>query len=171
MDTPTKKRIFRILPPPPDTKFTDPIVLISTWFGVGLLRPAPGTLGSLAAIPFGYGLVMLLGNSGLLLGAILLLIIGTYPATLYGRKSGVKDDQCIISDEVVGMWIAAIPAGTNLWLWLVAFLLFRFFDIRKVWPASYFDNRGGGGFNVMMDDVVAGIYALLGVSIFALSTI
>ncbi|MFH1159236.1 MAG: phosphatidylglycerophosphatase A [Pseudomonadota bacterium] len=159
----------RILPLPPGAAFTNPSVLISTWFGAGLLRPAPGTIGSLAAIPFGYGIVMLMGNSGLLLCAILLLIVATRPATLYGKKSGVTDDQSIVVDEVVGMWIAAIPAGLDLRLWLVAFLLFRLFDIWKPWPASFYDKRSRGGFDVMMDDVVAGIYALPGVSIAALA--
>lgn len=164
-----KKFKPRVLPPPPDTVLTNPSVMISTWFGVGLFRPAPGTMGSLAAMPIGYGIVMLTGNSGLLLCAILLLIVGTRFATIYGKKSGVKDDQSIVVDEVVGMWIAAVPAGTNIGLWLIAFLLFRFFDIWKPWPASYFDKKSKDGFGVMMDDVVAGIYALLGVSIVAVA--
>ena len=162
-----KKCKPRILPTPPGTVLINPSVMIPTWFGVGLFRPAPGTMGSLAAMPTGYAIVMLMGNSGLLLCAILLLIVGTRFATIYGKKSGVKDDQSIVVDEVVGMWIAAIPAGTNTGLWLIAFLLFRLFDIWKPWPASYFDNNSKGGFGVMMDDVVAGIYALLGVSIAA----
>ncbi|MCE9507010.1 MAG: phosphatidylglycerophosphatase A [Alphaproteobacteria bacterium] len=142
-------------------------VLLATWFGAGLLRPAPGTMGSLAAIPFGYAIVMFLGQTALAIAAALLLIIGTFAAGRYGKKSGVVDDQSIVIDEVAGMWIAAIPAGKHLLLWLAAFLLFRLFDIWKPWPASFFDNRSKGGFDVMMDDVVAGIYALLGVSIAA----
>jgi phosphatidylglycerophosphatase A len=147
--------------------FSNIPVLLATWFGAGLLRPAPGTMGSLAAIPFGYAIVMLSGQVALAIAAAVLLIIGTIAAGRYGKKSGVVDDQSIVVDEVAGMWIAAIPAGKHLWLWLVAFFLFRLFDIWKPWPASFFDNRSKGGFDVMMDDVVAGIYALLGVSIAA----
>ena len=88
----------------------------------------------------------------------------TIAAGYYGRKSGRKDDQSIVVDEVVGLWIAAIPAGTDIRLWLLALVLFRLFDIWKPWPASFFDKRGKHAFDVMMDDVVAGFYAFLGVA-------
>ena len=68
----------------------------------------------------------------------------------------------------MGVWIAALPAGINPDLWIAAFVLFRLFDIYKPWPASYFDKRGRGGFDVMMDDVVAGAFAFLGVASLAL---
>ena len=155
---------------PPGTKITDPRVLLATWFGAGLLRPAPGTMGTLAAMPFGYALVVLWGQTGLAIGALILLFIGTFAASYYGKKSGAVDDQSIVVDEAVGVWIAALPADKSIALWLLAALLFRFFDIWKPWPASLFDNRSSGGFDVMMDDVVAGIYALFGVAIAALYT-
>jgi phosphatidylglycerophosphatase A len=158
-----------IAPLPPGMPFMHPAALISTWCGAGLLRPAPGTIGSLAAIPLGYVIAMIFGTTGLIAAAALLLVIGTMAADRYGKKSGTVDDQSIVVDEVVGIWIAALPAADNIYLWLAAFLLFRFFDIWKPWPASYFDKRSGSGFDVMMDDVVAGIYALLGVSIGALA--
>jgi phosphatidylglycerophosphatase A len=156
-----------VLPVPEGTTFTTPFVLIATWFGAGLVRPAPGTMGSLAAIPFGYAITLLSGQIGLAVAAVFLLVIGTIASDRYGKKSGTVDDQSIVVDEVVGLWIAAIPAGENLLLWALAFLLFRIFDIWKPWPASFFDNRSKGGFDVMMDDVVAGVYAMLGVSIAA----
>ncbi|MBI3441661.1 MAG: phosphatidylglycerophosphatase A [Proteobacteria bacterium] len=158
-----------VLSPPPGTTRTDPQILIATWFGAGLLRPAPGTIGSLAAIPAGYAIVMLSGQLELAVAAIALLVVGTISADHYGKKSGVVDDQSIVVDEVVGLWIAALPAHKSFPLWMLAFFLFRLFDIWKPWPASFFDNRSKGGFDVMMDDVVAGIYALLGVSMAALS--
>ena len=157
-----------ICPLPRGTTFRNLNVLIATWFGAGRLRPAPGTIGTLAAIPFGYALNLLLGPIGLALAAVLLCGIGTMAANYYGKKSGTVDDQSIVVDEVVGLWIAAIPAGTNMAPWIAAFLLFRLFDIWKPWPASFFDNRSKNGFDVMMDDVVAGIYALFGVSIVTL---
>ena len=69
-------------------------------------------------------------------------------------------------DEAAGMWLAAIPAGLNPFAWLVAFVLFRLFDIKKPWPASYFENQKEGGINVMMDDIFAGFYAFIGTTIF-----
>lgn len=141
-----------------------PEVLLATWFGAGLLRPAPGTLGTLAALPVGYGLFYFTGYIGLAIAAALLLIVGTIAAHRYGQKSGTVDDQSIVVDEAVGLWIAALPAGESIGLWIWAFFLFRFFDIFKPWPASYFDRNSRNGFYVMMDDVVAGIYALFGVA-------
>jgi len=168
-----KQMIYKLKPGirslPSGMAFANPQSLIATWFGAGLLRPAPGTMGSLAAIPFGYAIVVLSGQAALAIGAALLFVIGTIAAGAYGKKSGVVDDQSIVIDEVAGMWIAAIPAGENIFLWAVAFFLFRIFDIWKPWPASFFDNRAKGGFDVMMDDVVAGIYALLGVSMAAVA--
>lgn len=163
-DQPAAKKNFRLRPLPENTAMGNPHVMIATWFGVGRLRPAPGTLGTLAAIPFGYGIAYVSGIVGLALAALLLLALGTMAANYYGRKSGEKDDQTIVVDEVVGMWIAAIPAALHIDLWIVAFLLFRLFDIYKPWPASFFDKRAGNGFDVMMDDVVAGIYAAIGVA-------
>lgn len=169
-DSPPAKKRFGLMPLPEGTSMGSPHVLIATWFGVGRLRPAPGTLGSLAAMPFGYAIAYYTGLTGLMLAAFLLLIIGSMAATYYGKKSGQKDDQTIVVDEVVGLWVAAIPAALHLNLWITAFLLFRLFDIYKPWPASFFDKRkGGGGFDVMMDDVVAGFYAALGVAGCALS--
>jgi len=144
--------------------------MLATWFGAGLIRPAPGTMGTFGALPFGYLIMMAWGQMGLLIASIVLLIGGTIAADYYGSKSGTKDDQSIVVDEAVGMWIAALFAGTNIGLWILAALLFRLFDIWKPWPASLFDNRSRDGFDVMMDDVVAGVYAMLGVSIVALYT-
>ena len=157
-----------IKPLPPGATVTHPLSLIATWFGSGRLRPAPGTMGTAAALPFGYVISMYGGPVGLAVAALVMLVIGTVASNYYGKRSGEKDDQSIVVDEVVGVWIAAIPAGTDLQLWFTAFILFRVFDIYKPWPASYFDNRAGGGFDVMMDDVVAGIYAFPGVATMAL---
>ncbi len=163
-----EKLKLSILPLPPGMTMSNPHALLATWFGSGLLRPAPGTMGSLAAIPFGYAIAWAGGPLWLLIAAVVRLVIGTISAGAYGKKSGTTDDQSIVVDEVVGIWIAALPAGTYVWPWVAAFFLFRLFDIWKPWPASFFDNRSKGGFDVMMDDVVAGLYAMLGVSVVAL---
>lgn len=156
-----------IRPVPPETSMKDWRILTACWFGSGRIRPAPGTMGSIAAIPLGYLIAWQFGFLGLAAASLLLLWIGTIAADYYGKKSGTVDDQTIVVDEVVGMWIAAIPAETHPDLWFVGLVLFRFFDIWKPWPASWFDNRSKGGFDVMMDDVVAGIYAMFGVGAFA----
>lgn len=157
-----------IRPLPPGLNRTDLITLLATGLGSGRLRPGSGTWGSIAALPLGYLIASYFGMIALGIAALALLAAGTWAAHHYGLKSGQKDDQAIVIDEVVGMWIAAIPAETDIRLWFYAFLLFRFFDIVKPWPASYFDNRAGHGFDVMMDDVVAGICALMGVATIAL---
>jgi phosphatidylglycerophosphatase A len=157
-----KKLKPRIKPIPGGMKLSEWHCWLSSWFGSGFLRPAPGTIGSLAAIPFGYAIAHVSGPIGLAMAALALLCIGTVAADRFGKKSGAVDDQSIVVDEVVGMWIAAIPAEGHMDLWWVAFFLFRLFDIYKPWPASFFDNRSIGGIDVMMDDVIAGIYAFLG---------
>ncbi|HRJ66045.1 MAG TPA: phosphatidylglycerophosphatase A, partial [Alphaproteobacteria bacterium] len=101
--TSTAKKGFGIRPLPEGTVMNNPHVLIATWFGAGRLRPAPGTMGTLAAIPFGYGIAYVSGIVGLALAALLLLVVGTLAANYYGQKSGEKDDQTIVVDEVVGM--------------------------------------------------------------------
>jgi len=167
-----KSRFYGIRPLPPGTTFKNLNVLIATWFGSGRIKPASGTMGSLAALPFGYALQATVGMLGLAIAAVLLLWIGTLAARYYGEKSGQKDDQAIVVDEVVGLWIAGIPAATNPVLWLIALLLFRLFDIAKPFPASYFDkSERGGALYVMLDDVVAGIYAFFGVAALSIVTL
>lgn len=158
----------RITPLPcldPETRIA---MMVATFFGVGRLRPAPGTLGSLAAIPFGYAIASMGGPVALAIAALIATCAGVIASETYGKKSGTVDDQSIVIDEVAGMWIAAIPAATVPALWAVAFVLFRFFDIYKPWPASYFDNKKRNGWDVMLDDVIAGIFALCGVAFLAL---
>jgi len=170
--TPEKTRFYGLRPLPPGTTFQNPNVLIATWFGAGRIKPASGTIGTLAGIPFGMVLQEFVGMIGLAIAAVLLLVIGTMAARYYGQKSGQKDDQAIVVDEVVGIWIAGIPAATNPALWLLAFLLFRLFDIAKPFPASYFDkSERGGALYVMLDDVVAGIFAFFGVAALSIITL
>lgn len=157
-----------ITPIPEGLTARSPSVLIATWFGSGRLRPGPGTCGSLAALPFAFVILTLGGPLALLIATIVLFFIGLKAAAIYGRHSGVKDDQAIVVDEVIGMWLALLPAGANPLLWLVAFVLFRFFDIYKPWPASYFDKRKKHDYDVLMDDVIAGIFAMGGVAFLAL---
>jgi len=157
-----------IKPLPPETHMSDWFVWLSTWFGSGRLRPAPGTMGTIAALPFGFAISHYFGWPALALAALALLLVGIVAADRYGKKSGEPDDQSIVVDEVVGVWIAAIPAENYPYCWLAAFLLFRLFDIYKPWPASRYDRLKRGGVDVMLDDVIAGIYAFFGVATLAL---
>jgi phosphatidylglycerophosphatase A len=159
---------FRIVGLPQGMNSKDAVALIATWFGTGRVRPAPGTMGSLAAIPVGFAIQYFMGVYALALAAVLVTIIGAMAAERFSKASGDKDDSSIVIDEVAGMWIAAIPAQINLDLWIVAFVLFRIFDIYKPWPASFFDKRGKDGWDVMWDDVIAGFYAFLGTASAAL---
>jgi phosphatidylglycerophosphatase A len=139
--------------------------VLATFFGVGFLRPAPGTWGSvaglllwLAAVHWLHPLSMHLAL-GTAVVSILLLIAGIPASSIVAREAATDDPGFVVADEVAGQWIALIAAGTRPWEWLLAVLLFRIFDILKPSPARQFD-RMHSGFGIMMDDVAAGIYAM-----------
>lgn len=139
--------------------FLHPASLLATWFGSGLLPRAPGTWGSLAALPCGALIAWAGGPWALLLAALLLFPPGVWAAQLYAMRSGAADPGPVVVDEVVGQWLALVPAALDLPMYAFAFLAFRFFDIVKVWPANWVDRRLPGGWGIMLDDVVAGVYA------------
>ena len=138
---------------------------LSTLFGVGFLRPGPGTWGSAAALLLWLAAAHELHPSrahlalGTALAALLVTLIGIPASNIVVREAGIEDPGFVVLDEVAGQWIALIGATMQPWSWLLAFLLFRVFDIVKPSPARQFD-RMHSGFGIMMDDVAAGIYAL-----------
>ena len=138
--------------------FRDPVHFLAFGFGSGLARKAPGTFGTLAAIPL-YLLLAGLPLAGYTLAVALAFLLGIW---LCGRASadlGVHDHPGIVWDEFVGLWVAlwAVPLD---WLWLLlGFGLFRLFDILKPWPIGPLDRRVSGGFGIMIDDIVAGLMA------------
>lgn len=136
-----------------------PYVWVATWFGLGFLSPAPGTWGSLGALPFGIIILSVGGPIALAIGALILFPIGIWASHHFERDSGVPDHKMIVVDEVVGQWIALLPALVSPLSILLSFVLFRFFDITKPWPVSYFDQSMKGPYGVMLDDVAAGIMA------------
>lgn len=144
---------------------TNPGVLIATWFGSGLIRPAPGTWGSLAALPFAWAIMHYGDWRWLMVAAVLLFPIGIWAANIYAAQSGKEDAGPVVVDEVVGMWLTiAIATPLTLghlgWVsWLLAFVSFRIMDIVKPWPVSWADSRVKGGLGVMLDDVLAALYA------------
>ena len=146
-------------PPPRPLSFWHPASLLATWFGSGLLPKAPGTWGSLAALPFAYGIAVFSGTWGLLAAAILATLVGVWAGGVYAARSGQDDPQRVVIDEVAGQWLALVPVAQDLRLYAIGFLAFRFFDIVKVWPARAIDRDLKGGWGIMLDDVVAGLYA------------
>ena len=129
-------------------------------FGIGYIPFASGTFGSLAGLLIGY-LIYLINYNLLFLLIPILFIIGIKASDIYQSKTGEQDSSVIVIDEVVGQLIAMLTVLDNFLLIFVSFLLFRFFDIFKPWPASFFDKKMKNGKGVMLDDVVAGIYTLL----------
>ncbi len=137
-----------------------PVHFLSLGFGSGLAPKAPGTFGTLAAIP----LYLLLAPLPLTiyLGIVLLICIVGIP--LCGKTAaalGVHDHPAIVWDEIAGLLITMIAAPTT-WIWLVTgFALFRFFDILKPWPIGLIDAQVSGGLGIMLDDIVAGIMSFI----------
>ncbi len=138
--------------------------LIATWFGSGYLPKAPGTWGSLAALPFAWVILSFFpGPYVLLVASAILLPVGVWASTLHSETLGTHDAGEIVVDEVVGQWIVLSVAPFSLLGWLAAFVLFRIFDVLKPWPISWIDKRISGGWGIMLDDVVAGIFGALSV--------
>ncbi|MBX3497187.1 MAG: phosphatidylglycerophosphatase A [Parvibaculum sp.] len=151
----------RFTPLPAGLRFGHPVVLVATWFGAGLIRPAPGTWGSLGAVPFAFVIVYFLGAPALALAALAAFAAGIWASERYCAASGTEDASEVVIDEVAAMWLvlAALPMSpVN---WLAGFALFRLFDIWKPWPIGAVERRFKGGFGVMADDVVAAIYAVI----------
>ena len=138
-------------------------VLFLSFFGVGFFPKAPGTMGTLACLPLLF-LLDLLGTPKLLFTPFIAIttILSCFLADYSQRKYKLHDPQWIVIDEVLGMSVAwlFIPLPGVLPLLAMAFL-FRFFDILKFWPASYFDKHVRHGAGTILDDIVSGLYAAL----------
>lgn len=147
--------------------------LIGTVAGVGYLRPAPGTWGSLVALPWGWLLHVIGGLPLLAIGIIAAFFKGWWATARMTEGSDDHDPSEIVIDEVVGQWIALLPLSIASWRmgiditvmwpgWIAAFAFFRLFDIWKPWIVGWADRRGDA-LGVMLDDVFAGIFAALAV--------
>jgi len=136
------------------------VVLFASWFGTGFSPFASGTVGTLAAIPF----YLVLSTLALPLYLLTLLAFFFFSCWAAGQAEeifGEKDSGKIVIDEVIGFLITMTAVSPS-WLSITAgFLLFRFFDITKIPPARYFDRNLKNGYGVVLDDVIAGIYACL----------
>lgn len=149
------------------------VSLIATVGGVGHLRPAPGTWGSLAGLVLGWALASITGWIGLLIGTVIVFYVGRWATDMVTRGTDNHDPSEVVVDEVAGQWVALLPVvigasmsnSALLDLWpgsIAAFALFRLFDIRKPWIVGHYD-RMDTPHSVMMDDICAGAMAAVGV--------
>jgi len=143
----------------PPSVWRNPIHFLAFGFGSGAAPRAPGTWGTLAAMPF----VLLwqqLPVGGYALVIVVATLLGVWLCQRTADDLGVHDHGGIVWDEFVGVWIALWLAPVG-WLWLIAgFVLFRLFDIAKPWPIGWVDRRVGGGLGIMLDDILAGFMTL-----------
>jgi phosphatidylglycerophosphatase A len=141
-------------------------IVIASWFGSGFAPKAPGTVGSLAALPLIWPLLYFSPLWLVVVVTIFLFLAGIWAAGVAGRAWGKVDHGSIVIDEVVGMVLAVSVPFYLLGQWAdmlmvaaVSFMTFRCFDIAKPWPVSLIDRRMKTGMGVMLDDVAAGLYA------------
>ncbi|MGC6511526.1 MAG: phosphatidylglycerophosphatase A [Parvibaculales bacterium] len=167
---------------PEGLSFFSPAVMVASFGGAGLIRPASGTWGSLAALPFGYFILLNYNWLYLLTLSITLYIIGLWACTVWLHFNGAGEDEsessnsenntdndpsAIVIDEAAGLLfaLALIPYPRDgfsaVATLLLGFALFRFFDIFKPWPVRYIDNNTKGAQGIMLDDMVAGLLAAL----------
>ncbi|WP_439134508.1 phosphatidylglycerophosphatase A family protein [Pseudomaricurvus sp.] len=136
-----------------------PVHWLAFGFGSGLSPKAPGTAGTVVAIPL-YLLLAMLPLGWYLLALVVTFIVGVYLCDKTSKDMGVHDHPGIVWDEFVGYWITMIAAPAG-WLWvLLGFVFFRIFDVLKPWPIRWLDEHVHGGFGIMIDDVLAGVMAL-----------
>jgi phosphatidylglycerophosphatase A len=138
------------------------VTLIATFFGSGFLPKMPGTWGSLAALPFAWLLWLLpLPLAGLVF--TLACGVGIWAADQYVRQTDVQDNQQIVIDEVLGIFVTAFSARHDWISYTAVFFFFRLFDIWKPFPIRWLDHNIKGGLGVVVDDLCAGVFAMISV--------
>lgn len=152
---------MRSAPPIPDGFLRHPAHFVALGFGSGLARHAPGTWGTLAALP-----VYVLALRHLEPWAYLLVLVAGFAVGVWLCQRTVDalrvhDHPAIVWDEFIGLWITLALCPAHWAWWLLGFALFRLFDIAKPWPVSWLDRKVKGGFGVMVDDALAGVWAFL----------
>lgn len=142
--------------PRPDLR--NPLHLLAFGFGSGTAPYAPGTFGTLAAVPL-LLLLSLLPLSLYLAAVVLCFALGIYLCEQTSRDLGVHDHGGIVWDEFVGLFVTFIAVPIGWQSLLLGFVLFRLFDILKPWPIGWLDRRVQGGLGIMLDDLLAAVYA------------
>jgi phosphatidylglycerophosphatase A len=152
---------MKLTPPDPELikklDFKNPATWIATWFGCGLMRPGPGTWGTIGGIPLGILLLGVGGKLSLIVGIVLIFTLGLWAARKFEAMTATHDNSMIVIDEVAGIMIALLGSTLSPLSILLAFALFRFFDILKPWPIRALDRNVTGPLGVMIDDVAAGM--------------
>ena len=143
--------------------------IFATYFGLGLSKYAPGTMGSFGTLPLTYVLIYYGGFYTLAVAIVVIFVLGVMATDVVIKETKITDPSKVVIDETVGQLISfAFMAyiapeyliGINsLLYYLVGFALFRFFDIKKMGPVKYFDSKVLNAYGVMLDDVFAGIFA------------
>ena len=140
-------------------RLSHPIHFLALGFGSGLAAKAPGTFGTLAAVPL-YLLMCQLSLPVYLALTVFSVIIGVYICDKAAKDMQVHDHGAIVWDEIVGFLITMFMVPVSWQSILIGFILFRVFDIFKPWPISFIDKNVHGGLGIMLDDVIAGFAAL-----------
>ncbi|WP_205881861.1 phosphatidylglycerophosphatase A [Leeia sp.] len=136
-----------------------PAHFLSLGLGSGLMRPAPGTWGSLASWPLYLLMAHWLTPMQIVWACLPLFVLGVFCCARTGKALGVVDHGAIVWDEMVACWLLFALTPAALWSQLLALLLFRLFDISKPWPIRWLDARMKNGFGVMLDDLLAMLFA------------
>ena len=147
------------------TVLTDPVNFLAFGFGTGLAPFAPGTFGSLPGVLL-FWLTLELGLYVQLGVALALVLAGIWVCGESARRIGVHDHGGIVWDEIAGMYLTLLAAPLSVAGWLLAFVLFRAADIVKPWPIRDLDHRLGGGVGIMLDDLVAALYAAVALGLY-----
>ena len=134
---------------------------VASFFGAGYLPKAPGTWGSLAALPFAWLIMRAGGASSLAAAAAVVFVIGVVVSNFATRDTREADPSWIVIDEVAGQWLTLLVAPPSLIGYAAGFALFRLVDIWKPWPIKWSERRFDGGLGIMIDDVLAAIYAMI----------
>ena len=144
-----------------------PVTMIAEWFGVGRIVPS-GTMGTIAAMPVLWSIVFFLGTQALYLFTVMIIIVGLLNIFLYQRTRQSHDAKEIVIDEVAGISLTLCFLPHDAVSLGIGFVLFRLFDIAKPYPINLVDRRMRNFFGVMLDDLMAGVYAgLFGLGILA----
>ena len=141
------------------TLLKQPVHFLAFGFGAGLMPQAPGTFGTLVAVPV-YLLIMQLSLPVDLMVLAFMTAVGVWVCGRTSADLGVHDHGGIVWDEMVGYLVTLAAVPPSWWNMLLAFVLFRVFDIAKPWPISWVDRRVSGGLGIMVDDIIAALFAL-----------
>lgn len=154
----------------PPQVFKNPIHFLAFGFGAGLSPKAPGTAGTVVAVFLYLAIVQFLWLYSYLALVVGAFVIGVYLCGKTAQDMGEHDHGGIVWDEFVGYWVTMFMVPVT-WYWVIAgFALFRLFDILKPFPIGWLDKKVHGGLGIMLDDVVAGLYALIVLQVAAIFT-